>query len=50
MEAEDGEVLTLDIHEDRLTLVVEWNEFQARSSFVRGYELQADLIEVDATP
>ena len=50
MEASDGEVLTLDIHEHGIKLIVEWNEWTPRRQFVRTYDVQADSVGVEATP
>jgi hypothetical protein len=51
MEASDGEVFTLDIREDGIELIVEWNEWSpARRQFVRAYNVHASSVRVEITP
>lgn len=46
MEAEDGEVLTLDISDSCLWLMVEWNDFCSRKSITREYKVCGNSVSV----
>jgi hypothetical protein len=51
MEASDGEVLSLDIRQDGIELIVEWNEWSpARSQFVRSYNVHAGSVRAEIAP
>jgi hypothetical protein len=39
MEASDGEVITLEISEGVVSLIVEWNDFARKNSFTRSYRV-----------
>ncbi len=45
-EYEDGEVLTLEIGERHILLVVEWNDFARRLSQTRGLEIHGQSVRV----
>jgi hypothetical protein len=47
MEAEDGEVLTLDASDDGVRLLVEWNDFEAHKQFTRCYQFRANSVLVE---
>jgi hypothetical protein len=49
MEAADGEVLTLVVSGNNLRLVVEWNDFASKKSFVRSYDVVGEAIELRET-
>ena len=46
MAAPDGEVLTLNVLDDGFDLIVEWNVFPTRQSFVRSYRLRGGRVSI----
>lgn len=44
MAANDGEVLTLEISENSLSLIVEWNDFRHRKSFTKSYKVSGGKV------
>lgn len=46
MEADDGEVLTLELSANSLSLIVEWNDFSLGQSFTRSYQVVGGSIAV----
>lgn len=46
MAANDGEVLTLEISEDGLSLIVEWNNFRHGKSFIRSYRVAGGKVSI----
>jgi len=50
MEAGDGEVLKLTVRDDGIAMLIEWNEWETKSHFVRSYDLQADAVHVTLAP
>lgn len=46
MEAASADVWTLDISEDGMKLIVEWNDWEPRRQFVRCYEIAAKKVRV----
>ena len=50
MEAEDAEVLTLELNESGMLLILEWNDWGPRRQFVRTYVVQANAVRVAITP
>lgn len=47
MEAEDGEVLTLELSPNRLYMVCEWNDFRNRKRHTRSYTCDCDALQVE---
>lgn len=39
MEADDGEILTLEMSENTLSLIIEWNDFLHGRSFTKSYQV-----------
>jgi len=39
MPTEDGEILTLDLSQDRVFAIIEWNDFAARTHQTRSYTI-----------
>lgn len=46
MEADDGEVLTLEFSNHNMLLIVEWNDFSLKKSFTRSYQVVGGGISV----
>jgi len=46
MAADDGEILTLEISGDVLSLIIEWNDFSRRKSFTKSYRVSGGEIAV----
>lgn len=46
MAADDGEILTLEMSEQAVSLVIEWNDFSNKKSFVRSYQLLGRKVSV----
>jgi len=46
MAAEDGEVIMLEISENVLSLIIEWNDFSCRKSFTRSHQVQGGEISI----
>jgi len=46
MEAADAEVLTLDLSDKGMKLIVEWNDWELRKQFVRSYHFQANVVRL----
>jgi hypothetical protein len=44
MAAEDGEILTLDLNDNTVELLIEWNDFTHRSRFVKSYLIECEEI------
>lgn len=42
MPADDGEIVCLDIKDNKMTLVVEWNDYENERYFKYGYEIFFD--------
>ena len=47
MEAEDGEVFTLELSLNRLHLICEWNDFRNRERQTRSYTCSCDALQVE---
>ena len=47
MEAEDGEVLTLELSPNQLHLICEWNNFRNRERQTRSYTCNCDALQVE---
>jgi hypothetical protein len=39
MEADDGEILTLELSDDFLSMVIEWNDFSHKKSVTKSYHV-----------
>lgn len=50
METADAEVLSLDISDRHMKLIVEWNEWAPHNQFVRSYDIQASAVQVKIMP
>ncbi len=50
MEAEDGEVLTLQHTQTTLHLIVEWNDFKQHKSNTRSYRVNCGSVEIEMGP
>jgi len=48
MEAEDAEILSLDIDGDGIAMILEWNNWEPRRQFVRSYVIKAHDVRVVA--
>lgn len=46
MEADDGEVLTLEISESVLSLIIEWNDFSCKKSFTKSYRVVGGEVSI----
>jgi len=46
MECPDGEVLTLEITDREALLIIEWNNFSTKESFIKSYKITADNISL----
>ena len=46
MAADDGEILTLEMSENALSLIIEWNDFSRRKSFTKSYRVLGGEISV----
>lgn len=49
MEHEDGEVLTLEVSDESIFLIVQWNDFDNRKSVTRSYRITG-RVTVDLFP
>lgn len=50
MEADDGEVLTLDINDEGFTLIIEWHDFKNKKSSTKYYEIYGNNISIEKFP
>lgn len=46
MEASDGEILVLEISENSFSLIVEWNDFSRKKSFIKSYIVHGGKVSV----
>lgn len=44
MEAEDGEVLTLEMSDSYMYFIVEWHDFSRNTSIIRSYRVLGDKV------
>jgi hypothetical protein len=49
MEHEDGEVMTLDVSDENIYLIVQWNDFDNRTSVTKSYRIRG-RVTVDLVP
>ena len=45
MPCDDGEVLTLELDEKKVFILVEWNDFCSGTSFTQSYEINGDRVQ-----
>ena len=45
MPCADGEVLTLELSEEKVFVLVEWNDFSSGTSFTQSYEVNGSKIQ-----
>lgn len=45
MPCADGEVLTLELDEEKVFVLVEWNDFSSGTSFTQSYEVNGNKIQ-----
>jgi|GEM_PF-2121555 len=50
MAAEDGEVLTLNLSEQQMELIVQWNEFSQHRHFMHSYYVDCERIQIEVKP
>jgi len=46
MPAEDGEILILEILENGIFVIIEWNDFSNKKSFTNAYRISGEGISV----
>lgn len=46
MEANDGEILTVDMSENALSLIIEWNDFSRGKAFTKSYRVSGGKVSV----
>lgn len=46
MDADDGEILTLEMSGNTLSLIIEWRDFSRRKSFTKSYRVLGDKVSV----
>jgi len=46
MEAEDGEVLSLEYGDGKLSVIIEWHDFNSGSAFARSYEIKGGNVSI----
>ena len=46
MEAEDGEILSLDLRDDGIVMTLVWHDWKPRRQFTRQYEIKARNVRV----
>ncbi len=44
METDDGEILTLEVKEDSLSAIIEWNDFSNHTSIIKAYLIIGDKV------
>src|SRR5438132_8843782 len=47
MEADDGEVLTLEINPGSLLLIIEWSNYTSKKPIVKSYEIICEHVQVN---
>jgi len=46
VEAKDAEILSLELRDDGIVMLLEWNDWEPRRQFVRSYEIKAHDVRV----
>ena len=46
MIAPDGEILSLELENDALFILIEWNNFPLRSSITHSYRIEGEEVEI----